>query len=91
MSNEPSKIKRRGDDGHRVFSVCLKEETVSALDRIAGENNYSRNELINIMLEYGVKTFRSRNNKRGCLTIKVRQPLNRCIDNLAYSTRLGAV
>ena len=57
MSNDPSKIKRRGDDGHRVISVRLKEETVSALDRIAGENNYSRNELINIMLEYGAKNI----------------------------------
>jgi len=57
MSNEPLKIKRRGDDGHRVISVRLKEETISALDRIAGENNYSRNELINIMLEYGVKNI----------------------------------
>ena len=57
MSNEPLKIKRRGDDGHRVISVRLKEETISALDRIAGANNYSRNELINIMLEYGVKNI----------------------------------
>lgn len=57
MSNEPLKIKRRGEDGHRVISVRLREETISALDRIAGENNYSRNELINIMLEYGVKNI----------------------------------
>lgn len=57
MSNEPLKIKRRGDDGNRVITVRLKEETISALDKIAGENNYSRNELINIMLEYGVKNI----------------------------------
>lgn len=57
MNNEPLKIKRRGDDGNRVITVRLKEETLSALDKIAGENNYSRNELINIMLEYGVKNI----------------------------------
>lgn len=57
MSNEPLRIKRRGDDGNRVITVRLKEDTISALDRIAGENNYSRNELINIMLEYGVKNI----------------------------------
>lgn len=57
MSNEPLKIKKRGDDGNKVITVRIKEETVSALDRIANESNYSRNELINIMLEYGVKNI----------------------------------
>ena len=57
MSNEPLKIKKRGDDGNKVITVRMKEETVSALDRIANESNYSRNELINIMLEYGVKNI----------------------------------
>ena len=57
MSNEPIKKKKRGDDGNKVITVRIKEETVSALDRIANESNYSRNELINIMLEYGVKNI----------------------------------
>ena len=57
MNNEPLKIKRRGEDGNKVITVRIKEETLSALDKIAGENNYSRNELINIMLEYGVKNI----------------------------------
>lgn len=57
MSNETLKIKKRGEDGNRVITVRIKEETLSALDKIAGENNYSRNELINIMLEYGVKNI----------------------------------
>lgn len=57
MSNEPLKIEKRGDDGNKVITVRIKEETVSALDRIANESNYSRNELINIMLEYGVKNI----------------------------------
>ena len=57
MSNEPLKIKKRGEDGNKVITVRIKEETLSALDKIAGENNYSRNDLINIMLEYGVKNI----------------------------------
>ena len=57
MTNETLKIKKRGEDGNRVITVRIKEETLSALDKIAGENNYSRNELINIMLEYGVKNI----------------------------------
>lgn len=57
MGNEPLKIKKRGEDGNKVISVRIKEDTLSALDRIAGESNYSRNELINIMLEYGVNSI----------------------------------
>jgi predicted HicB family RNase H-like nuclease len=44
----------RGEDGYKVFSVRVKEETVSALEVLAEKSNRSRNELINIMLEYGV-------------------------------------
>ena len=47
-----SKIK--GDDGHRVFSIRIREETVQALDRMAAETNRSSNELINILLDYGI-------------------------------------
>lgn len=46
--------KMKGDDGHRVFSIRIREETVQALDRMAAETNRSRNELINILLDYGI-------------------------------------
>ena len=55
MANEPLKIKRRGEDGHRVISIRIREDTVQALDRLAAEANRSRNELINIILAHGVK------------------------------------
>lgn len=55
MINEPIKIKRRGEDGNRVISVRISNETLVELDRIASESNYSRNEIINIILKYGVK------------------------------------
>ncbi len=58
MENEPLVLKKRGEDGSKVITVRIKEDTLSALDRIAAENNYSRNELINIILAHGVKNIK---------------------------------
>lgn len=55
MNNEPLKIKKRGEDGNRIISVRIREEILTELDKIAGESNYSRNELINLILDYGIK------------------------------------
>ena len=44
----------KGDDGYKVFSIRIKEEIVNKLDELSKETNRSRNELINIMLEYGI-------------------------------------
>lgn len=57
MQNEPLRIKKRGEDGNKVISVRIKEEILSDLDKIAAESNYSRNELINIILSYGIKNI----------------------------------
>ena len=54
MKNEPLKLKKRGEDGTRVITVRIREETLSELDRISAEANYSRNELINLILSHGV-------------------------------------
>ena len=45
----------KGEDGYKTFSIRIKEETVTELDNIAKKSNRSRNELVNIFLEYGVK------------------------------------
>lgn len=45
----------KGDDGYKVFSVRIKEETVERLEDIVKATNRSRNELINMMLEFGVE------------------------------------
>ena len=55
MKNEPLRIKKRGEDGNRIISVRISEDTLSKLDKIATETNYSRNELINLILAYGVE------------------------------------
>ena len=55
MKNEPLVIKKRGEDGNRIISVRIKEDTLAAIDRLAAETNYSRNELINLILAHGVE------------------------------------
>ncbi len=57
MKNEPLRIKKRGDDGSRVITVRIREETLAALDKLAGEVNYSRNELINLLLTHGIENI----------------------------------
>lgn len=57
MNSEPLKIKRKGDDGYRLISVRIREDTLTEIDKLAGECNYSRNELINTILSHGVKNI----------------------------------
>ena len=45
----------RGEDGYKTFSVRIKEETVTKLNTLADETNRSRNELINILLDYAIE------------------------------------
>ena len=54
MKNEPLKIKKRGEDGTKLITIRIKEDVLASLDKIASEANYSRNELINIILKHGV-------------------------------------
>ena len=44
-------IKRKGDDGFKVISVRIKENTLHKIDELSRDSNRSRNELINILLE----------------------------------------
>ena len=47
------KTKRpKGEDGYKVFSVRIKEETVNKIDAISLQTGRSRNELIGKFLEY---------------------------------------
>lgn len=45
----------KGDDGYKTFSVRIKEDIVQKLEEISQQTNRSRNELINIMLEFGIE------------------------------------
>ena len=51
-------IKRKhykGEDGYKIFSVRVKDEIVLKLNELSKETNRSRNELINILLDYAIK------------------------------------
>lgn len=57
MENEITikrKSSRRGDDGHKIVSVRMKDDLISRLDEIAENANRSRNEIINLLLEAAV-------------------------------------
>ena len=49
------KTSRRGEDGHKVVSVRMKEETIVQLDSLSAQTNRSRNELINMLVEAALK------------------------------------
>ncbi len=44
----------KGEDGYKTFSIRVKDETVFKLNELSKETNRSRNELINILLEYAI-------------------------------------
>ena len=48
------KSARRGDDGHKVVSVRMRDELIARLDALAETANRSRNEIINLLLESAV-------------------------------------
>lgn len=54
MNNEKLRIKKRGEDGSRVITLRIREELLTELDKLAFEVNYSRNELINLMISHGL-------------------------------------
>ena len=49
--------KVRGEDGYKVFSVRVKKELVKSLDEIAEASGYSRNDIVNIFLEYAIQHY----------------------------------
>lgn len=65
--DEKIKISRKkhlkGDDGHKTFSIRVREDIATELDNISAQTNRSRNELINMFLEYGVTNWELSNSK----------------------------
>ena len=45
----------KGEDGHKTFSIRIKDETVQRLDELAAATNRSRNELIGSLLDYAIE------------------------------------
>lgn len=44
----------KGEDGYKTFSIRIKDETVAQLENLSKLTNRSRNELINILLDYAI-------------------------------------
>ena len=57
MSDEKLVIKpkrAKGDDGHKTFSIRIKDETVEKLDSVVSQTGYSRNELIAMCIDFAI-------------------------------------
>lgn len=47
--------KMKGEDGFKTFSIRIREDVVSQIDKISSKTNRSRNELIGVLLEYALE------------------------------------
>jgi len=45
----------KGEDGYKTFSIRIKDETVDKLNALSNQTNRSRNELINILIDYAIE------------------------------------
>ena len=43
-----------GEDGYKTFSIRIKDDTVKKLDNLSKSTNRSRNELINLLLDFAI-------------------------------------
>ena len=44
----------RGEDGYKVFSIRIHEDTVERLDLLSKQTNRSRNDLIGVLLNFAL-------------------------------------
>lgn len=54
MADDQLLIRAKGEDGYRVFSIRIKEQTLQQIEEIAAHTGRSRNELIGLMLDYAL-------------------------------------
>ena len=48
-------IKKRGEDGYKIFSIRIKEDLFDRIDKLASQSGYSRNELIGVLLDFATE------------------------------------
>ena len=51
MKREILISRKKVEDGHKIVSVRMRDETLARLDDLSAQTNRSRNELINLLLE----------------------------------------
>lgn len=49
----PKRLK--GDDGYKIFSIRIKEDTVAQIDKLSEQTGRSRNELIGTFLDFALQ------------------------------------
>ena len=54
MKREILISRKKGEDGHKVVSVRMREDTLAKLDELSAQTNRSRNELISMALRYAL-------------------------------------
>ena len=54
MKREILISRKKGEDGHKIVSVRMRDETLARLDDLSAQTNRSRNELINLLLEEAI-------------------------------------
>lgn len=57
MEKEKLVIKKREGDGSKIITIRIKSSTLAKLDEIADSTNYSRNELVNRILNHGLENL----------------------------------
>lgn len=46
--------RKRGEDGHKILSIRVREDIINRLDALADETGRSRNELIGLLLDFAI-------------------------------------
>lgn len=46
--------KLQGEDGYKTFSIRIKEDVAEKLNKLATDSNRSRNDVVNLLLEYAI-------------------------------------
>lgn len=54
MAEDQLRIKARGEDGYRTFTIRIRDRTFQGIEDVAAKTGRSRNELIGLMLEYAL-------------------------------------
>lgn len=55
MSDAKLLIRKKGEDGTKTFSIRIKQDTVDRIDELARKTDRSRNELIGMLLDFGLE------------------------------------
>ena len=54
MPDQKLFIHKKGEDGTKTFSIRIKQETVDRIDELSKKTGRSRNELIGMLLDFGL-------------------------------------